>query len=37
MGLGCPNALSAHHRHSSLPVLNMVVLGFPASGKSMLI
>ena len=40
MGVGCPNALSNHsflRRDQSLPVLNMIVLGFPKSGKSALI
>jgi hypothetical protein len=37
MGLGCPNPLSKYRHDCSLPVLNMIVLGFPKSGKSMLI
>lgn len=36
MGLGCPNSL-LRHQDASLPVLNMIVLGFPHSGKSTLI
>jgi ribosome biogenesis GTPase A len=40
MGVGCPNALSNPpflRKDQSLPVLSMIVLGFPKSGKSALI
>lgn len=37
MGIGCPNALSQRQHERSLPVLNMIVLGFPGAGKSTLI
>jgi ribosome biogenesis GTPase A len=37
MGIGCPNSLSSKPTELSLPVLNMIVLGFPKSGKSALI
>lgn len=37
MGIGCPNAVLQFETKKSLPVLNMIVIGFPSSGKTSLL